>query len=163
MPYLAPSYPKDFLSGNFINYECYKNIKPDSNQLACFYVKVKIQKSKNLEAITVANAKFPLVIDKTRTFTCNAVKAISDYLSLLKNDEYFIEDDEQKFPNILSLVPHLHNNEEVGSYDIESLFTNISREKPINYIVKKFYVHKKLTLIRSKLSFIRLLIKLPTT
>ena len=46
------------------------------------------------------------------------------------------------------------------SYDVESLFTNISIEEKISYIIENIYVHKKLTPICPKLIFRKLLIKI---
>ena len=63
---------------------------------------------------------------------------------------------------MLSSIPPLQDDEEDVSYDAESLFTNISIQETINYIIKQIYVHKMLTPICSKLIFRRLLIKLAT-
>ena len=63
---------------------------------------------------------------------------------------------------MLSSIPPLQDYEEDVSYEIESLFTNISIEETINYINEQIYVHKNLTPICSKLIFRRLLIKLAT-
>ena len=61
--------------------------------------------------------------------------------------------DTQKFPNMLSSIPPLPDDEEDASYDVESLFTNIPIQDTINYVTKQIYVHKKLTPICSKLTF----------
>ena len=63
---------------------------------------------------------------------------------------------------MLSSIPHLQDDEEDVSYDVESLFTNIAIQETINYISEQIYVHKKLTPICLKLVFRRLLIKLAT-
>ena len=60
---------------------------------------------------------------------------------------------------MLSSIPHLQDDEEDVSYDVESLFTNIVIQETINYISEQIYVHKKLTPICLKLVFRRLLIK----
>ena len=57
-----------------------------------------------------------------------------DYLRPLCKNEYFINDT-QKFPNMLSSIPPLQDDEEDVSYDVESLFTNIPIEETINYII----------------------------
>ena len=49
---------QDFLYRNFHNYECYKDMKPDSNQSAHFYGTAKIHKFEFLEDITIADLKF---------------------------------------------------------------------------------------------------------
>ena len=77
---------------------------------------------------------------------------------LCKNEYAII--DTQKFPSILSLIPPLQDDEEDLLNDVESLFTNISIEETINYIIEQIYIHKKLMPICSKLIFRRLLIKL---
>ena len=73
---------QDFLYGNFHNYERYKDIQPDSNQLAHLYGTAKTHKFETLEDITIVNLKFRPIIDQAGTFTYNAAKVISDYLTL---------------------------------------------------------------------------------
>ena len=65
-----------------------------------------------------------------------------------------------KFSSMLSSIPTLQDDGKGVSYDVESLFANMSIEKTINYIIEQIYVHKKLMPICSKLIFRRLLIKL---
>ena len=43
---------KEFLYSNFHNYECYKDMKPDSNQPARLYGTAKTHKFETLEDIT---------------------------------------------------------------------------------------------------------------
>ena len=86
-------------------------------------------------------------------------KVISDYLRPACKNEYSINDT-QKFLNMLSLVPHLQDDEQDVSY--ESLFTSILTEKTISCIIERIYVHKKLTQICLKLILRRLLVKLAT-
>ena len=111
----------------------------------------QIKLFETLEDITVTSLKFQPIIDQTRTFTYNAAKVISDYLRPLCKNEY-----SQKFPSMLSSIPHLQDDKEDVSYDVESLFTNIPIEKTINFIIEQIYVDKKLTPICSKLIFRRL-------
>ena len=90
-------------------------------------------------------------IDQTGSFTCNAVKVISDYSRPLCKNEYFI-DDTQKFSGLLSSAPPLQSDEENVSYDVKSLFTYIRIEETDNYIIiEQNYVHLKLMPISSKL------------
>ena len=63
---------------------------------------------------------------------------------------------------MLSSIPHLQDDREDVSYNVESLFINIPIKETINYIIEQIYVHKKLTPICLKLVFRRLLIKLAT-
>ena len=49
---------QDFLHRYYHNYECYKGMKPDSNQPPRLYGTAKTHKFETLEDITVANLKF---------------------------------------------------------------------------------------------------------
>ena len=49
---------QDSLYKNFCNYEGYRDMQPDSNQLARLYGTAKTHKFETLEDITVANLKF---------------------------------------------------------------------------------------------------------
>ena len=102
-------------------------MKPDSNQPARHYGTAKTQKFEFLQEIAVANLKFRPIINQTGTFTYNAAKVISDYLRPLCKIEYSITDT-QRFPNMLSSIPPLQNDEEDVSDDVESLFSNIPIE-----------------------------------
>ena len=78
-----------------------------------------------------------------RNFTYNAAKVISDYLRISCDygsckTEYSICDT-QKFPSTLL------------SYDVQPSLTNILRERIINHLIEKIYVHEKLRPICSKL------------
>ena len=59
-------------------------------------------------------------------------------------------------------MPPLKNDEEYVSYDVESLFTNMSLKETIDYILEQIYVHNKLPTKCSKLIFRRLLEKITT-
>ena len=85
---------------------------------------------------------------------------LSDYLRPLCKYEYSISDT-QKFPSMLFSIPPLQDDGENLSYDVKSLFRNITLEETINYI-KQIYVHIKLTPVCLKLNFGRLLMKLAT-
>ena len=108
---------QDFLYRNFCNYECYKDMKPDSNHSARLYGTAKIHKFEFLKDITVGNLKFRPIIDQIGTFMYNVAKFISDYLRPLCKNEYFINDT-QKFPNMLSSILPLQDDEEDVSYDV---------------------------------------------
>ena len=66
-------------------------------------------------------------------------KVILDYLRPLYTNEYSINDT-QKFPNMLSSISPLQDDEEVVSYDIHSLLTNIPIKETINNIIDQIYV-----------------------
>ena len=92
-------------------------MKLDSSQPARLYGTAKTHKFEFLEDITVGNLKFRPIIDQIGTFTYSAAKVISDYLRPLCKNEYFVNDT-QKFPNMLSSVLHLQDDEEDVSYDV---------------------------------------------
>ena len=133
-------------------------MQPDSNQPAGLYGTPQTYKPETLENITVVNLKFRPIIDQTGTFTYNVAKVISDYLRPFCKNEYSINDTKIS----KHVIPPLQDNEEDVSYDVESLFTNISIEETVNYIIEQIYIHKKLAPICSKRIFRRLLIKLTT-
>ena len=153
---------QDFLYRNFYKkYSRYDDMYPSSNQPARLYGTAKTHKFENLKDISVEKLKFRPIIDQTGTFTYNTAKVISDYLRPLCKNEYSINDT-QKFPEMLSSIPPLQDDEEDVSYDVESLFTNIPIQETIDYIIKEIYINKKLEPICSKLIFSRLLMKLAT-
>ena len=65
---------QDFLYRNRHNYQCYKDLQPDSNQPARLYGTAKTRNFETLEDISVANLKFGPTIDQTGAFTYNAQK-----------------------------------------------------------------------------------------
>ena len=67
---------QDFLYRKFHNYECYKDMQPDSNQPARLYGTAKTHKFETLKYIVVVNLKFRPIIDQTGMFTYNAAKVI---------------------------------------------------------------------------------------
>ena len=143
----------DFLYRNFYNYECYKNMKPDSNQLVCYYGIAKTHKFENLKGIIVTNLRVRSIISQTGTFTYNECKGISDCLRPLCRNHYSI-DNTQNFLDIFCYLQltRWHRRWQI-SYDFESSFTNFPIEETINYIIEQIYVHKKLTPICLKLIF----------
>ena len=56
----------------------------------------------------------------------------------------------------------ISEGEEDVSYDVESLFTNISLKDTIDFICEEIYIHKKLEPISKKSAFKKLLYKLIT-
>ena len=86
---------------------------------------------------------------------------ISRYLKPLCDSGYIIKD-AQYFAKLIKELLTLQEDEEDASFDIESLFTNISINDTIDYILEQIYVQHKLKPICSKLIFKRLLIKLST-
>ena len=78
---------------------------------------------------------------------------------LTKNE--FIINNTQDFPAMLNNVPISEDEEDV-SYDVESLFTNISIKDTIDFVCEEIYVHKKLKPICKQSIFKKLLYKLTT-
>ena len=97
-----------------------------------------------MKDITAQSLKCLPITDQTGTFTFKAAKVISNYLKPLCRNEYSILDTQQ-FPDMLSNLPPLLDDEEDVIYDAESLFTNISIFVSIEYI--KEYIIVFLTLI----------------
>ena len=97
-------------------------------------------------------------MDQTGTYTYNAAQVISNYLKHLCVNEYNIKDTLQ----LLKDLPPLKDDEEYVSYNVESLFTNNPLKETIDYILEQIYVHNKLPIKCSKLTFRRLLEKITT-
>ena len=151
---------KDFLRHNFKGkFDCYKDMRPVSNQPGRLYATAKTHKFSSLDEITIEKLKFRPIISQVVTYTYNAAKVIVDYLEPLCQNEYKINDT-QFFPSMLKDQEPLNPNEEYVSYDVESLFTNIPVDEIINYIINEIYQKKKLPQICSKTIFKRLLYKL---
>ena len=151
---------KDFLRRNFKGkFDCYKNMRPVSNQPGRLYATAKTHKFSSLDEITIEKLKFRPIISQIVTYTYNAAKVIVDYLEPLCQNEYKINDT-QFFPSMLKDQEPLNPNEEYVSYDVESLFTNIPVDEIINYIINEIYQKKKLPQVCSKTIFKRLLYKL---
>ena len=132
--------------------------KSVSNQPAKLYGTVKTRKFENLKDITLQNVKCGPIIDQTATFTYKSAKVIYNYLKPLCQNEYSISDT-QKIPDMLSNLPSLLCHEDDFSFDVQSLFTNISIKDTIEYIIEQIYTHKKLKPVCSKLIVKRLLLK----
>ena len=73
--------------------------------------------------ITLLNLKCCSIINQKEAFTYKAAKNISNNLKTCQN-EYSIWDTQQ-FPDMLSNLPPLLNDEEDVSCDVESLFKDI--------------------------------------
>ena len=100
-------------------------MRPVANQPAKLFATAKTQKFNNIEDINVDELKFRPITDQKETFTYNCSKVIAEYLKPLCKNEYCIKDTEC-FSEMLRDLPPLNNGEEYVSYDVDSLFTNIS-------------------------------------
>ena len=73
----------------------------------------------------------------------------------------FVINNTQDFPAILNNVP-ISKDEQDVSYDVESLFTNISFKDTVDFLWEEIYVQKKLEPVWSQSIFKKLLYKLTT-
>ena len=152
----------DFINLHFQSYKHFERMKSSSNTPAQLYGTAKTHKFENISDVTVDSLKFRPIIAQTGTYTYNAAQVISEYLKpLYINNEYIIHNT-QDFPNIIQNQPSLNENEELVSYDVESLFTNVPIDDTIEYILDEIYIYKKLPKFCSRLIMKRLLLKLTT-
>ena len=115
---------------------------PSSHQPARCFATAKTHKFENINDITVDDLKLRPIIDRTGTCYYKTGKVIAEYLKPLTKNEFVITNTQQ-FPSMLNNVP-LSEDEEDVSYDVESLFTNITIKETINFICDEIYNRKKL-------------------
>ena len=115
---------------------------PVSNQPAWFFATAKTYKLRSLEEINVDQFKLRPIINQTSTYTYKTSKVIAKHLKPLAKNEFTISDT----LTFLDLVKNASNSYECEdvSYDVESLFTSITLEETINYIVEWIYVRKEI-------------------
>ena len=77
------------------------------------------------------------IIDQTGAATYHASKVVANYFRPLTNNKFIIKDC-LLFPDILKSTV-LANDEEIVSYDVESLFTKIPIKEAIDYICDEIY------------------------
>ena len=136
-------------------------MRPVSNQPGRIYASAKTHRFNSVDEVNVDNRKFTPIISQIGTYTCNTAKVIAEYLKPLCSNQYKISGT-QEFASLIKDQPPLNDDEEYVSYDVDSLFTNISVAKTIEYIIHQIYIEKKIPPICSKLIFKRLLLKLTT-
>ena len=154
---------KSFLYRNFYGkYEHYEKMLPKSNQPGQHYGTAKTHKFNSIEDIILENLKCRPIIAQSGTYTCNAAQVIADYLKPLCSGNNYIIRNTPEFPKLLQQQDPLFPNQEYVSYDVKSLFTNVSIQETIDYILDEIYVKNKLPKICSKLILKRLLLKLTT-
>ena len=139
--------------------KCFQN---QDNQPGQLYGTAKTHKFTNIDEITIDNLKFSPIIAQTGIYTYNAVQFITKYLKSLCSGNNCIIRNTQEFPMSLKQQDPLVADEEYVSYDVESLFTNVSVHETIDYILQEVYVKEILLKICSKLIMKRLLLKLTT-
>ena len=117
-------------------------MRPVSNQPGRIYVTAKTHKFNSLVDINVDNLKFRPIISQIGSYTYNAAKVIAEYLKPLCSDQYKISD-KQEFASLIKDQPPLNVDEQYVSYDVDSLFTNISVAEATEYIIHQIYIEKK--------------------
>ena len=78
------------------------------------------------------------IVDQTNSYSSKAAAFLSEYLKPLQDQEYMLYDT-LKFPELLHKLPPKGVDEEDVSYDVEALFTNVSIEVTIDYIIDDIY------------------------
>ena len=73
---------------------------------------------------------------QTGTYMYKTAQVISEYLKPLYKDKDFIIKNTQDFAQLIREQPPLEDSKEYVSYDVESLFTNVSIHDTIIYILK---------------------------
>ena len=131
---------RDFLYRNFKNYDKYEEMLPPSNQPAQLYGTAKTHKFNTTDDITLDELKFRPIIAQTGTYTYKAAQVISQYLKPLCSENLYIIRNTQDFPDMIKNQPPLNKNEELVSYDVESLFTSIPIKETIEYILNEIYL-----------------------
>ena len=153
---------QDFLRRNFKDkYDKYEEMRPVSHEPGKLYATAKTHKFNSLDDITVDSLKFRPIISQIGTCIYNASRVIPQYLKILCENEYKINDT-QTFASIIKNQTPLSPDEEYGSYDVDSIFTNIPVEETIKYIICQIYNEKKVPQICSKTIFRRLMYILTT-
>ena len=133
-------------------------MRPSSNQPARFFATAKTHKFDNFKDINIENLKLRPIIDQTGTATYHASKVVANYVRPLTSNKFVIKDC-LLFPDILKSTV-LENDEEIVSYDVESLFTNIPIKETIDYICDEIYRNNVIEPICKKSIFRKLLYKL---
>ena len=125
---------------------------PTCNQPTRIYASAKTHKFSSVDRVNINDLKFRPITDQTGTMTQNAAKVISDYLRPVYKNKYAINDT-LSFADMIKRLPPLPDDEEYVSYDVLSLFTNITSDETVDYIIGSIYTHKKLPQICRKLVF----------
>ena len=115
-------------------------------------------KFRSLEEINIDQLKLRPIVDQTGTYIYNASKVKAKYLKQLAKNE-FTKSDILTFPELVKDVSNSNEYEDI-SYDVEPLFTSITVEKIIYYIVDRIYVRKEFEPLRKKLILKKRLFKL---
>ena len=120
---------------------------PCSNQPGCFFTTSKTQNLEPIEDVFLDYLKLRPIIEQTRTDIFKAFKAVAKYLNPFSMYVFSIIDT----LIFLESLKDSSNNEsyEDVSYDIESLFANISVKETKYFILHRIYVCKEIQYSKS--------------
>ena len=120
---------------------------PCSNQPGCFFTTSKTQNLEPIEDVFLDYLKLRPIIEQTRTDIFKAFKAVAKYLNPFSMYVFSIIDT----LIFLESLKDSSNNEsyEDISYDIESLFANISVKETKYFILHRIYVCKEIQYSKS--------------
>ena len=133
---------------------------PKSNQPGKLYDTAKTPKFNSIEDITLENLKFCPIIAQSGTYTYKAAQVMADYLKPLCSDNDYIIRNTQEFTKLLQQQDPLLPNKECVSYDVKFLFTNVSIQETIDYILDEIHVKSELPLNMLKVNIQTFAIKI---
>ena len=152
---------QSFLYRNFKNCKNenfdYDKVRPTSNKPAVLFATAKTHKFAEFKDITTENLKLRPIISTCGTYYYQSAKSLAKYLAPLAENEYTIKDTLESPDRLQDRT--LDEDEVLVSYDVSSLFTEVSLEDTIDYIIHQIYNENKLPHLSNKRIFKRLLQK----
>ena len=138
---------QDFLYRNFHEHKGYEVMPPRSNHPGCFFTTSKTQKFELIEDVSLDYLKLRPINEQTRTDIFKAFKAVAKYLNPFSMNVFSIIGT----LIFLELLKDSSNNEsyEDVSYDIESLFANISVQETKDFIPHRICACKEIQYLKS--------------
>ena len=127
------------------------------SDIGIWFITTKTHKFVEFKDITTDNLKLRPIISTCGTYYYQSAKSLAKYLAPLAENEYTIKDT-LEFPDHLQ-DRTLDEDEVLMSYDVSSLFTEVSLEETIDYIIHQIYNENKLPHLSNKRIFKRLLQK----
>ena len=117
----------------------YKKIYPSSSQPGLFFGLAKVHKVKN-KSKSVKDLPLRPVISNCGTATYETSRYLASLLSPLTKNRYTINNTRDFVYRLRELS--IHDNEKMISFDVSSLFTNVTLDHTIEIILKKVYDEK---------------------
>ena len=136
----------------------YEKVRPSSNQPVKYFAIAKKHNFDNFKDIKIENLKRRPIIDQTGRANYHTSKVVANYFRPLTINKFVIKEC-FLFPDILKSTV-LENDEEIVSYDVESLFTNIPIKETIDYICNEIYRNNAIEPMCKESIFRKLLYKL---